>query len=138
MKPCRLALFLLTLCLLLPACGSSLPQTTRETAYAGPSLVIDSTGPTHAIIIQAPTPGHTVSLDAVRDRLGGREALITIRQPDPRFMVAQVIVTQRIGTDVPTSISLDVFVRQLAFDSRENRVYVFVESSGGGAGTASP
>lgn len=120
----------LPLCLFLTACGSSLPQTTRETPYAGPSLVIDSTGPTHAVVIEAPTPGHTVSLDTIRDRLNGREALITIRQPDPRFVVAQVIVTQRIGTDVPSSIPLDVFVRQMAFDSRENRAYVFVQTAG--------
>jgi len=123
----------------LPAgCGSSLPTTTRDAAYSGPGLVLDSTGPTHAIVIQAPTPGHTVSLDAVRDRLGGREALVTIRQPDPRFMVAQVVVTQRIGTDVPVSVPLDVFVRQMEFDNRENRVYVFVETSQGAGAAGSP
>lgn len=120
---------LLALCLLLTACGSSLPITTRETPYAGPELTIDSTGPSHAIVIQAPTPGYTVSLDAIRDRLNGREALISIRRPDPRFMVAQMIVTQRIGTDVSITTPLDVFVRQLPFDSRENIKYVFVSTT---------
>lgn len=112
----------------LTSCGSSLPITTRDTPYAGPRATIDSSGANHAIVIEAPTPGYLVSLDATRDRLHGREALITIRQPDPRFIVAQVIVTQRVGTDVPATIPLDVYIRQLPFDSRENTPYVFVET----------
>lgn len=124
--PRPLLILLLAALLLLPACGSSLPITTRDTPYTGPQATIDSTGPTHAVIIQAPTPGYTVSLDALRDRLHGREALITIRRPDPRFIVAQVIVTQRIGTDVPVATPLDVYIRELEHDSRENREYVFV------------
>lgn len=116
-------------CLLLTACGTDLPLTTRDRAYNGPDLTIDSSGSTHAVVIQAPTPGYTVSLDAVRDRLGGREALISIRRPDPRFVVPQMIVTQRIGTNVVSATPLDVFVRQLPFDSRENLEYVFVRTT---------
>jgi hypothetical protein len=37
-----------------------------------------------------------------------------------------MIVTQRIGTDVPVAIPLDVYIRELEHDSRENREYVFV------------
>jgi hypothetical protein len=123
------------LALLLPACGSSLPVTTRDTPYAGPQATIDSTGATHTVVIQAPTPGYTVSLDALRDRLHGREALITIRRPDPRFVVAQMIVTQRIGTDVPRAIPLDVYIRELEHDSRDNQAYVFVSTAEGAPST---
>lgn len=120
---------LLAPALLLTACGSDLPVTTRDTPYLGPAATIDSTGPTHAIVIEAPTPGYSITLDATRDRLHGREALITIRQPDPRFIVAQVLVTQRVGTDVPASTPLDLYIRQLPFDSRENTPYLFVETT---------
>lgn len=127
LAPARLAL--LASPLLLAACGSNLPVTARTSAYTGPSAAIDSSGRTHAVVIQAPTPGHTVTLDAVRDRLDGREALITIRQPDPRYLVPQVIVEQRVGTDVPTSTPLDVFIRILPRDSRENTEYIYVTTS---------
>ena len=69
-----LAMCSLAAALGLGGCGSSLPITSRETAYAGPGAVIDSTGANHTIVIEAPTPGYLVSLDTVRDRLNGRAA----------------------------------------------------------------
>lgn len=123
-------LALLALPAALGACGSDLPITTRSTPYTGPAATIDSAGRTHAIVIQAPTPGHMVSLDTTQDRLGGREALVTIRRPDPRYLVPQMIVEQRIGTDVPSSTPLDLFIRMIPHDSRENIEYVYVATSG--------
>ncbi|MCA9287301.1 MAG: hypothetical protein KDA05_01880 [Phycisphaerales bacterium] len=108
----------------LPACSSGLPVTTRERAFAGPTITIDSTGPKHTVIVTAPTAGYLVSLDDVRDRMGGREALISVRPPDPRFVVAQVLTTHRLGTDVASTTPLDVFARVLPRDSRENVEYV--------------
>ena len=119
----------LALLLALPACSSGLPVTTRDRAFDGPAIAIDSTGPKHIVIVTAPTAGYLVSLDDVRDRMGGREALISIRPPDPRFVVAQVLTEHRVGTDVASSTPLDVFARVLPRDSRENIEYVLAESS---------
>ncbi|MEZ6235424.1 MAG: hypothetical protein R3B68_14655 [Phycisphaerales bacterium] len=110
--------------LALPACSSGLPVTTRDRAFDGPTIAIDSTGPEHTVIVTAPTAGYLVSLDDVRDRMGGREALISIRPPDPRFVVAQVLTEHRVGSDVASTTPLDVFARVLPRDSRENIEYV--------------
>lgn len=83
--------------------------------YAGPPIEIDSAGPTHHVVMHAPTSGWAFTLDRVDEVRGGREAFVTIRRPNPAMIYSQAIVEQRIGTGVPATTTLRVLARVQEF-----------------------
>lgn len=110
----RLAAALATLSTVIAPIGCTsfhAPNPTVSGSYQGPPLSLTSSSDAHVVVFQAPSPGWTLSLDEVRDRLGGKNAFITLRQPDPKFAYAQVVVEQNLATSVPTDIPLALFAR---------------------------
>lgn len=109
------ALFATTLlCVALPAgCRSRTPtlRLSEHTLYSGPEIRLDSTGPVHALVLDAPSPGYAFELSGGRDRLGGRDVAVTVREPNPEFLYPAVMVQLRVTTGVETNQGIRVFAR---------------------------
>lgn len=110
-------------------CRSSAPVLERS-AYEGPAITIDRSGPTYLLRVESPSPGWSVTLDRVEPSFGQSTLTVTSRRPDPSYMYPQVMVTQELLTTVDVRTPIDVYARVLDFASSPNAgVYRFVGSS---------
>lgn len=93
------------------------PPSVLPTQFATfPARVIPSMG-MHIAEFQCPTPGFQASLTRSLDEHLGKGVFITIRQPDPGVNYPQRVVTQQVATDVPTTLTLNVYARLLPYDA---------------------
>lgn len=83
--------------------------------YAGPVVRLDSTGPQHVAVLDAPSAGWAFTLDAVEPKSGTTEAFVTATRPDPAFMHAQVVTPLSVGTGVASNKPMTLLVRVLDF-----------------------
>ncbi len=99
--------------------------------YRGPPVVMGFKGNIHLAIISAPTPGWVPGLDRVMDGPGARDVFISMREPNPAFLRAQVTVDQNIATSVPLAESVRVHVRTLRWDEEvdEDTPYTLAASA---------
>ena len=67
----------------------------------------------------APTPGWGVGVDRVVEAFKQRDIFVTIQPPDPTYLYAQVIVEQRVMTNVPGDIAARLFARVLSSDPKK-------------------
>jgi hypothetical protein len=81
--------------------------------YDGPPLVLDREGRTAMVILSAPTPGWLVGVDRVVEGFKRRDVFLSIERPNPKFTYAQVIVEQRVMTNVTSEVTLRLFARVL-------------------------
>lgn len=88
-------------------------RTTSTEPYRGPAITLDSTGPRHLIVVEAPSPGWRVSFDELGE--SGQDVYITITRPDPALLYPQVIVEQRMDSTVPTGQPVRVMARVVEF-----------------------
>ena len=110
------------------------PPVATDATYSGPELSVDSSGPEHVVMIEAPSPGWVPSLDQVLDALDRRDIFVTLRRPDPRFLYAQQIVVQQVGTGVPSSVPVRVCARIVEFNDATRGVrYPIAARSGANA-----
>ncbi|MBX3315500.1 MAG: hypothetical protein KF902_01405 [Phycisphaeraceae bacterium] len=110
-------------------CRSNKPSLS-DARYDGPPIQIDRTGRVYRLIMQAPTPGWTFTLDHVTPSLDKATVTVTARKPDPSYMYPQVIVTQELLTTVETSFPIDVYARTTEFvTSAKVQTYQFLGSS---------
>ncbi len=101
-------------------CASSPPPPEIDPLpYQGPPVVMGSKNDLHVAIITAPTPGWVPSLDRMMDGPGAREVFISMREPNPAFLRAQVTVDQHIATAVPMREAVRVHVRTLRWDDED-------------------
>jgi len=107
-----------TLTGLLIGCRShpAVPDTT-EAPFAGPAITIDSSADTHILAVDSPSPGWAFTLDRVLEAHGHRRAFVSLRRPNPGYLMAQVIVTQRLSTGVRTDKQVRVLARFLDYDA---------------------
>jgi|GEM_PF-2975797 len=113
---CALAALSLTIASLaalpIAGCTSAVePPDRTSDAFVGPSVSVDSSGPLHVIIVQAPTAGWDVRLDRLLDGPGYTEAFITLREPNPLFVNAQVIAEHRLTSNIASTVECRVFAR---------------------------
>ncbi|MFA6044521.1 MAG: hypothetical protein WC718_06015 [Phycisphaerales bacterium] len=110
---------------LLGACATSFigcasappPPSVLPTRFASiPTRIVPSMG-MHIVELQCPTPGYQATLTRSLDEHMGKGVYITIRQPDPGVNYAQRLVTQQVATDVPTTLTLNVYARLLPYDA---------------------
>lgn len=101
----------------LAGCSSPVqPPERASDAFAGPGVSVDSSADEHLIIVAAPTAGWDVRLDRLLDGPGYTEAFITLREPNPLFVNAQVIAEHRIVSGVPSTTNCRVLARIKAHD----------------------
>jgi len=84
--------------------------------WGGPSIEVTQTEGQNAVIVRAPSPGWTVTLDGDRRRLDYDEVFVTLREPDPAFVYPQVIAEHRLLTSVPAERDIEVYARTLGFN----------------------
>jgi len=91
---------------------SSLPELSPE-PYSGPAMSLEMTGGNYLVVLNAPTPGYSMLIDRIEQERGYREIFVTVRKPNPQFVYAQMMVSQRASTQVGTKESVKVYVRFL-------------------------
>ena len=90
--------------------------------YHGPPLVLTPGTAGHDVVFTAPTPGWSISLDRSVERFERREIFVTLRRPNPAYSYAQVTVEQRLATGAPTSTTVALFARVIAFEAHAKHV----------------
>ncbi len=95
------------------------PPVVDALPYQGPPVAMGSKNGEHIAIITAPTPGWVPSLDRVMDGPGARQVFISLREPNPAFLRAQVTVDQHIATTVPLREGARIHVRTLRWDQED-------------------
>lgn len=83
-----------------------------------PLVMLDSVDQHHLIVMQAPSPGWSVRLDATKRTPEGKRVFITIRKPDPAYEYTQQIVLMRVLTRVKLDTEIELVGRLLDFDER--------------------
>jgi hypothetical protein len=116
-RPARLAVLSLStaaalpLLSLSPGCASTAAPSIGSGAYAGPQITTDDTGPTHTLVLTAPTGGWAFALDQVRKEFDHEQVFVTVTRPDPAYMQTQALVRHEVGTGVPSDRPIQVFAR---------------------------
>lgn len=100
-------------------CWSS-PSVVDDVRFAGPPVAQSTTDGRHLLIVSAPTPGWTIKVDRTEPLLDVSRIFLTMVRPDPGALYAQVVVDQRVLTDVPASRPIEVFARVADFGQRKN------------------
>jgi len=116
----RTGLLMTVLAITLASCASgwTKPPRANDVGYTGPPLDLKVVAGEHVVVLTAPTAGWTFSLDEIRPRMGGTNAFVTIRRPNPAYLVTQAQVEQNLGTGVSTAESIDVYARLLDYDDK--------------------
>jgi hypothetical protein len=97
-------------------CAARSTPSVSDAAYLGPKLTLGSSGNQHALFMEAPSAGWVLLIDRVIERRGGFDVFASIRRPDPRFLHAQVVVSQRAIVGVSQEFTLRVCARILDAD----------------------
>lgn len=92
--------------------GRRAPRT-ATTPYAGPDIRVDSSGPAHVVIFQAPSTGWSFAVDLVQPKSRVTEVYTSATRPNPAFMHAQVVTPLSVGTGVDARSPIAVRVRVL-------------------------
>lgn len=113
----RVGVVALLLTLPLIGCASFVPPPTMsDDPFKGPPASLTFTSPNHVVAFEAPTPGWSATLTRVLPGPGRQDAFVTLRKPFPGVIYAQVVVTQRVATGVPTSDAINVYARIVEHD----------------------
>lgn len=104
---------------LLGGCWSS-PTVLDDAAFAGPPVAQSVAEGRHLLIVESPTPGWNITIDRTEPRLNEDHVFMTMQRPDPGALYAQVIVEQRLLTDVPETRPIRVYARVIDFAQRKN------------------
>lgn len=116
---CRLAVYLCAIGLTLGGCWSS-PTVLDDAAFAGPPVTQSVAEGRHLLIVQSPTPGWKVTVDRTDPRLNEDLIFLTMQRPDPGALYAQMVVEQRVLTNVVQTRPIRVYARVIDFAQRKN------------------
>jgi hypothetical protein len=83
-----------------------------------PMVMLDQDDPFHMVVMQAPSPGWSLRLDATERTPAGKRVFVTIRRPDPAYVYPQQIVLMRALTRVRLDSEIEVVGRLLDSDER--------------------
>lgn len=116
-----LAALLLVASVQIIGCGSTQgPPAPSDAAFVGPPISIEPSNGVHVVVVQAPSAGWTIERDAALEQQKRWDVYITLRQPDPRFMYTQQVVTLRATADVRQAEGVRVLARVVPFADTSN------------------
>lgn len=116
-----LAALLLVTSVLIIGCGSTQgPPPPSDAAFQGPLVSIEQANAKHIVVVQAPSAGWTIERDATQEQQKRWDVYITLREPDPRFMYTQQVVSLRVATDVRAAEAIRVLARVVPFGDTSN------------------
>ena len=104
---------------LAPVSCAERPPVPERTAVAAstPPMKLEKSGERWVIVMSAPTPGYQIHEDFALAALGRYEVFVTVRTPNPQFIVPQVVVEQRLLTSAATKQPVEIFARVVEFDA---------------------
>lgn len=125
-----LGLALATLACALPACGPSrFVPSKSETGWNGPEIWIEST-PQWNIVAKAPTGGWSFTLDQLMEQRGRTEVFVTLKRPNPSYLVTAAQVEQRVTTPLKNNVPIWVYARIQNFKGQpEDGTFALVDKS---------
>lgn len=100
--------------------GGDKARQTLEGEFAGPPIALDSSGSTHQLVVQAPTPGWFVRLDSTEQTAEATQAYVSLVEPNPRMVYTQQVVEQRLGLTVDIGEDVELFARIVPFEKKDN------------------
>lgn len=109
----------LTAAVLSSGCVADRPPV-QSAPYAGPTITVQVMRGQHVLVLSAPSPGWTLSLDAARREFAHDEVFVSVREPSPAIMRAPRPVRQELATEVDAARPLRVFARVLRHDQPED------------------
>ena len=115
--------FTATLALALAGCAGRHVPTVSDDRYDGPPLSVDSSGPSHVLVLDAPSGGYTLTIDRVLERSKSYDIFATVRTPDPRFFYTQSTVKLRALVPLASTERVRVCARTLAPSETEDPEY---------------
>lgn len=116
-----LAALLLVTSVRIIGCGSTQgPPPPSDAAFQGPPVSIEQANAKHIVVVQAPSAGWTIERDATQEQQKRWDVYITLREPDPRFMYTQQVVSLRVATDVRSAEAIRVLARVVPFGDTSN------------------
>tara|TARA_R110000868_G_scaffold119469_1_gene316486 strand:+ start:178275 stop:178727 length:453 start_codon:yes stop_codon:yes gene_type:complete len=83
-----------------------------------PPIAVESGEDRHLVVMQAPSPGWSIRLDATELTPDGKRVFVTIRKPDPAYQYTQQIVLMRVLTSVRLDSNIEVVGRLLEFNEK--------------------
>ena len=116
-----LAALLLVTSVRIIGCGSTQgPPPPSDAAFQGPPVSIEQANAKHIVVVQAPSAGWTIERDATQEQQKRWDVYITLREPDPRFMYTQQVVSLRVATDVRAAEAIRILARVVPFGDTSN------------------
>ncbi len=83
-----------------------------------PLIMLEENDTHHLVVMQAPSPGWSIRLDATERTPSGKRVFVTLRRPDPAYEYPQQIVQMNVLTSVRLESDIDVVGRLLEHDER--------------------
>jgi len=83
-----------------------------------PPIAVEAGEDRHLVVMQAPSPGWSIRLDATELTPVGKRVFVTIRKPDPAYQYTQQIVLMRVLTSVRLDSEIEVVGRLLEFNEK--------------------
>ena len=114
----------------LTACGPSrFVPSKSETGWNGPEIWIEST-PQWNIVAKAPTGGWSFTLDQLMEQRGRTEVFVTLKRPNPSYLVTAAQVEQRVTTPLKNNVPIWVSARIQNFKGQpEDGTFALVDKS---------
>lgn len=105
--------------LLLAGCGPSrFVPSKAEGVFTGAPVFVerpaDDSG-VWTVVVENPSGGWVVSLDHLQEQVGRQEVFVSLRPPNPAFIVTPAVVRQRVLTPVRADSEMWVYVRRQNF-----------------------
>lgn len=100
--------------------STSGPPPASDVPFAGPPISLETSNGRHVVVVQAPAAGWMLEQDSTQEQQSRWDVYITLRQPDPRFLYTQQVVTLRATTDVRQAEAIRVLARVVPFEDHEN------------------
>lgn len=100
-----------------------------------PPLRLVTAGGKHVVVLEAPTPGWSLSYDAFERTSGPTRIFASLHRGDPTLLVPQVVVEKQAITAVDADEAVELFARVLDHDEEESgRAYRRVPTGPAGDG----
>tara|TARA_R110002072_G_scaffold100403_2_gene221049 strand:+ start:756 stop:1208 length:453 start_codon:yes stop_codon:yes gene_type:complete len=113
--------FALLLILSIPSCIQRIwerDDTALVRIVNAPPMMVEEGEIRHLVVMQAPSPGWSIRLDATERTPIGKRVFVTIRKPDPAYQYTQQIVLMRVLTSVRLDSEIEVVGRLLEHDEK--------------------
>lgn len=89
-----------------------------------PAMTVEDLDSRRLLVMQAPSPGWSIRIDATDRTPEGKRVFVTIRKPDPAFQYTQQIVLMRALTSVRADSEIEVVGRLLEHNEKtKNKGY---------------